>query len=639
MTDPQNPDQDAPASTVLESGASLTAESLTPDGFRHELRSLASLFQVERHGTYVEHLERVVEDVKNRNVALTGRYGTGKSSVLDEFEDRHQSRVLRVTITTLGPDRDGEGLTNRIQKELVKQLIYRTEPGELRSSRFARTDPDPIASKYAWLQTAVATAVLGLFLGLGGWLPDVAAFPDDLSWTWRSVGAILLFVLAWLLFYGAATTIAWWLRMAADSRIITSLSTAGASITLGERDDTYFDTYLDELVTYFDRGNEDYVILEDLDRFDDPAIFDSLRELNTILNASPGRGAAAPDRQLCFIYAIKDSLFERLVEPEPEEKDDRGKAEAESRADDEKTARPCENAEDRTKVQREVLAERANRTKFFDVVIPMVPFLSHRNARDVLEGELAKRSIPTGTVSRALLSLVARYVTDMRLLLNILNEFTVYAQRLLWVNHPAPELTGDRLFALVVYKNFRLADFEAVPTRKSALDDLDRAHRRWSVTPSLPVRLSACRPASRSPRPGRARSPIAWAANWCSCPEVSCLQTNLISESQFATESAPSTSMCLRWAPSRSGKRWRRIIASPSNRSTGGGPTRAAPRKSTRQHCRVGSPTPSQRGSGRPNGTPPPIAESSSSPKRSTSFAGPGTPTCWNAPSSLTSKA
>lgn len=482
MTEAQTPDQNPPGSAIQEVGAPATPESPTQNEPLHELRSLASSYQPEHHDTYVEHLETAVGNARNKNVALTGRYGTGKSSVLDEFEAKHRGKVLRVAITTLGPDRDGEGLTNRIQKELVKQLIYRTDPRDLRSSRFARTDP--IGSKDAWTQAAVATAALGLLLGLAGWLPDVATFPNDPSWSWKSAGAILLFVLAWLLFYGAATTFVWWLRKALDSRIITSLSTAGASITLGERDDTYFDSYLDELVTYFDRGGEDYVIFEDLDRFDDPAIFDSLRELNTILNASPRRITAAPGRQLCFIYAIKDSLFERLAEPEPEQKDDRGKADADSRVDN-KTAKPREDIEDPTKsqrealtkLQREALAERANRTKFFDVVIPMVPFLSHRNARDVLETELAKHTIPAGTVSRALLSLVARHATDMRLLTNILNEFTVYAQRLLWITHPAPELTGNRLFALVVYKNFHLADFEDIPARKSALDDLDRAHR------------------------------------------------------------------------------------------------------------------------------------------------------------------
>ena len=42
---------------------------------------------------------------------------------------------------------------------------------------------------------------------------------------------------------------------------------------------------------------------------------------------------------------------------------------------------------------------------------------------------------------------------------------------------PAPDLTGNLLFALVAYKNFNLADFETIPVRGSALDALDRAHR------------------------------------------------------------------------------------------------------------------------------------------------------------------
>ena len=53
----------------------------------------------------------------------------------------------------------------------------------------------------------------------------------------------------------------------------------------------------------------------------------------------------------------------------------------------------------------------------------------------MLDAELANRNIPDREVSRALLSLVARHATDMRLLLNILNEYTVFAQRLLWVKH------------------------------------------------------------------------------------------------------------------------------------------------------------------------------------------------------------
>lgn len=64
-------------------------------------------------------------------------------------------------------------------------------------------------------------------------------------------------------------------------------------------------------------------------------------------------------------------------------------------------------------------------------------------------------------------------------MINIVNEFVVYAERLLWVEESkrAPGLSPDRLFALVVYKNFHLADFEALPHRGSVLDKLEKGRR------------------------------------------------------------------------------------------------------------------------------------------------------------------
>jgi hypothetical protein len=65
----------------------------------------------------------------------------------------------------------------------------------------------------------------------------------------------------------------------------------------------------------------------------------------------------------------------------------------------------------------------------------------------------------------------------MRLLKNICNEFVVFAEHMLWVKNPAPGMTADDLFALVVYKNFHLADFEAISQRASSLDKLEQRHR------------------------------------------------------------------------------------------------------------------------------------------------------------------
>ena len=102
----------------------------------------------------------------------------------------------------------------------------------------------------------------------------------------------------------------WAVRWVIGDRIVSEVSTAGTKIALGEGPTTYFDGFLDEIVTFFDAVEPEFVIFEDLDRFDDPQIFDSLRELNTLINTS----AHWCDKKwtLCFIYAIKDSLFEQL---------------------------------------------------------------------------------------------------------------------------------------------------------------------------------------------------------------------------------------------------------------------------------------------------------------------------------------
>ena len=78
----------------------------------------------------------------------------------------------------------------------------------------------------------------------------------------------------------------WGIRWVIGDRIISEVTTAGTKISLKDEQDTYFDNYLDEIVAFFDTVKPKYVIFEDLDRFDDPQIFDSLRELNTLINSS-----------------------------------------------------------------------------------------------------------------------------------------------------------------------------------------------------------------------------------------------------------------------------------------------------------------------------------------------------------------
>ena len=330
-----------------------------------KLRSLAPEFGSDQHKIYVRHLEEAVLDKRNRNIALTGRYGAGKSSVLDAFEVEHRKTTVRISINTLGPDKEDEDLTNRIQKELVKQLVYRLEPGRIRRSRFARQKPLTMgrAFLHAFGASVVSLSllwVLGIRSGLG-W-PDAAV--DPLAYIGQA-GLLFLLVLVSL----------WAARWIVGDRIVSEVTTAGTTIALGEGPTTYFDSFLDEILAFFDAVGPEYVI------------------------------------------------------------------------------------------------------KFFEIVIPIVPFISHRNARDHLVGELVKLGFAEDFVSRPLLDLVARHTTDMRLMKNIGNEFAVFAEHLLWTKNPAPGMTADHLFALVAYKNFHLADFEAISQRMSTLDELERLHR------------------------------------------------------------------------------------------------------------------------------------------------------------------
>lgn len=407
------------------------------------LSSLASRYVEAQHKTYLDRLEKAIEDPRNRNIALSGPYGTGKSSVLDKFEEKHKGSTLRLAVSTLAPDTEGVTLTNRIQKEVLKQLIYSTRPSTLRHSRFSRQKP--LSRWRALLDSVVFVGVVGTLLALLGYLPSrgVAAGPHH-SGTERA--------LVWAVVAALFVVVFWVLRIVTYDRIkISEVSAAGTKLTLSTPTHTYFDDHLDEIVYFFDHEPTDFVLFEDLDRYNDPQIFQALRELNTLLNNTTKR-RRKHKKPLRFIYAMRDSLFEKIGKDTAEEGGDAARAET----------------------------VRANRTKFFEVVIPVVPFISHRTARDHLHQLLLEVKI-TG-IDRRLIELVAENATDMRLLLNMRNEYLVFAERLLHCDKVAPQLSASHLFALVAYKNFHLEDFEDISRRASDLDRLYDHYRELVAT-------------------------------------------------------------------------------------------------------------------------------------------------------------
>lgn len=424
------------------------------------LRSLAPRFEEARHGHYVRGLIDALEDPSVRNLALAGAYGSGKSSVLQEVTRQLGPRVVSVSLSTLAkgedapPPADGNPaavtVTNRIQKEIVKQLLYQAADGTTPESRFRRMTP------FRWNGTAIIPAMIaGSALG--------AAFMAY-RWSESLQPAPSLAVQTVLVTLVTAALVLLLRRLTHRGALSVSGITAGpATVTLSREATSYFDEYLDEIVYRFLANKWDVVVFEDIDRFENVEIFESLRSLNTLLNGAVrgrlGRGEGLPVR---FVYALRDSVFEQLGQPKENESTDAALLGV-------VTDEPAPNGGDASVAE----LSRANRTKFFDIVIPMVPFITYRNAR-----ELMKRELGGAEVSEALIDLVAKHVAEMRLIRNSRNELEVFSEQLLRCDLPLPGLTADRLYALILYKSFHMADFERIRTAQSLLDTLFHASRQ-----------------------------------------------------------------------------------------------------------------------------------------------------------------
>jgi hypothetical protein len=422
LNHPENPDDsEVTTNAHAETARALTLRPLTP-----EYRPLA------HENALLTLLEQLNAGREVRNVALTGPYGSGKSSVLLELQKRLGSRAINVSLSSLSTidpaldedaDREGRPLptTNFIQKEIVKQLLYRELPSDLPDTRYSRTarrgnGPDisfGAAVGFTWILIA------GL-LGLHGRIAQVFLAGNERA-AWASL-LVIAFVLGC-----AAYSVFGVLRRRTD---IQTLSAGPATISLANRDTYYFDEYLDEVIYYFECSNVDVVIFEDLDRFDDTHILESLRNLNIILNNSKQVG-----RPVRFVYAVRDSIF---------------------------------TSKQASRGRRKAVDHSGSRTKFFDAIVPLVPFITYRTARDLLEPELADvEKKPDGAVGAA----IAEHISDMRLLRNIVNEYRFFATDLLGPGH-LEDLTPSALFAMVTYKNLVPADFELVRSGESRLDEV-----------------------------------------------------------------------------------------------------------------------------------------------------------------------
>ena len=79
-------------------------KSVNTDNFI--LEPLTPEYNKENHGSYVEQISLALKDTKIRNIALSGNYGVGKSSILQEVVNQHKKRIVEISLSTLAPNHE-----------------------------------------------------------------------------------------------------------------------------------------------------------------------------------------------------------------------------------------------------------------------------------------------------------------------------------------------------------------------------------------------------------------------------------------------------------------------------------------------------------------------------------------------------
>lgn len=436
---------------------------------------LGPSFAQDRHQLYVEQLSSLLSDPKVRNIALTGAYGTGKSSVIRGLvENRAVQKAHRPVIISLasfsnasssGGSNEADSL-NDLQREILKQLLYFENPAKLKRSRFRGIIVLPAWRR--WVNAtffAVSVSLLILIVSnpsaLSTWIANGSP-----SFDWAASGRLAALIAALTL----AARLADWALI--EKPRVKGFALGPGRLELGSGEESYFDKYLAEIIYLFRVSKINLVIFEDLDRFNHAEIFDSLREVNLQVNSAlqnqqgsmfPYKKSTQPVR---FLYAIRDSIFDENASDScfPAACNSKKPNAIETDTTQQSPAMIGGLAGSMNSESDRVLPAE-NRVKFFDAIIPIVPFSTHQNAYEFLYKALRSNGIDHD-FNRTLLSIIGRSIVDHRLLQQIVYEFKIFAKSIL------PGTSNDKLLALLAYKNVHLTDFELIARGESQLDKL-----------------------------------------------------------------------------------------------------------------------------------------------------------------------
>lgn len=412
-----------------------------------EYGDLLPVDNIQNGDEYITALRWAFENKKIRNIALTGPYGSGKSSIIETFLAEDEKNIkkkgrlksliyrnkairksaLKISMATFeqgdsAPDRKNKPISineDEVEQGILKQLFYKVEPSRIPQSRYRKLHE--IRRISVFFNIAIGLALLSLLVAIFDaptFEKHMGAITDFLPshfstpfFTWAMM-VLLLVMLSCVGSYLYSTVISKF--KVKEIKLPTDTTLQGDK----ETPDSVFNKNLDEIMYFFERTGYKTVFFEDLDRLTDPTIFVHLRELNNLLNNDD----SIKNKPIVFVYAVRDDIFSR-----------------------------------------------EDRTKFFDFIIPVIPVINSTNSGEILL-QMLQEADEKGNkhdVSEGFVLDVAPYISDMRVLQNIYNEFVVYKKTLR--TSQDLDLSDEQMLAMVVFKNLYPSDFADIQDEKGII--------------------------------------------------------------------------------------------------------------------------------------------------------------------------
>lgn len=400
---------------------------------------------------YTKALTWALDNAKTEdiyNIALTGPYGSGKSSILKTFQKRNTNNrnvFLEISLATFKEEVDTVEITKKakplpiageeegidddleqsktikksedvlrlIELSILQQIFYHEEDSKIPDSRFKKIKSFK-RKNMVWVTIGIVTALL---FGFNFFYPDKIQSLLKISFT--SIVSVILRWVSFVVFLASLSIVIF-----RSIRLIYGLQVSKfkfheAEIEIDKNiSKSILNNHLDEILYFFEVTDYSVVLIEDLDRFRQAEIFTKLRELNLLINKSK-----KVKQDVIFIYAVRDEIF-------------------------------------RDK----------ERTKFFDFIIPVIPVINASNSNETLATIV---SVNEYSISNDLVEDISLFIDDMRLLYNITNEYHLYHNLL------DKELDQNKLLAIIVYKNIYPEDFVLLADEKGKLFELLNSRKTY----------------------------------------------------------------------------------------------------------------------------------------------------------------